>query len=64
MGLPCAIAVLVIIVAALTLAPAVLTVASKFGLLDPKHKIASPRLAQGRYLGGSLAHPDRLRDLP
>ncbi|WP_051288508.1 RND family transporter [Mycobacterium sp. URHD0025] len=42
MGLPCAIAVLVIIIAALTLAPAVLTVASKFGLLDPKHKIASP----------------------
>jgi len=36
MGLPCAISVLVIIVAALTLAPAVLTVASKFGLLDPK----------------------------
>ncbi|WP_319448678.1 MULTISPECIES: RND family transporter [unclassified Mycobacterium] len=42
MGLPCAIAVLVIIAAALTLAPAVLTVASKFGLLDPKQKIASP----------------------
>jgi RND superfamily putative drug exporter len=42
MGLPCAIAVLVVIAAALTLAPAVLTVASKFGLLDPKQKIASP----------------------
>ena len=42
MGLPCAIAVLVVIAAALTLAPAVLTVASKFGLLDAKHKIASP----------------------
>jgi RND superfamily putative drug exporter len=42
MGLPCAIAVLVIVAAALTLAPAVLTVASKFGLLDPKQKIASP----------------------
>jgi RND superfamily putative drug exporter len=42
MGLPCAIAVLVVVAAALTLAPAVLTVASKFGLLDPKHKIASP----------------------
>ncbi|MFV8243259.1 RND family transporter [Mycolicibacterium peregrinum] len=42
MGLPCAISVLVIIIAGLTLAPAVLTIASKFGLLDPKHKIASP----------------------
>ncbi|MDT5082065.1 MAG: putative drug exporter of the superfamily [Mycobacterium sp.] len=42
MGLPCAIAVLVVVAAALTLAPAVLTVASKFGLLDPKHKIAAP----------------------
>jgi RND superfamily putative drug exporter len=41
MGLPCAIAVLVVIAAGLTLAPAVLTVASKFGLLDPKHKVAS-----------------------
>jgi RND superfamily putative drug exporter len=42
MGLPCAISVLVVVVAALTLAPAILTVASKFGLLDPKHKIAAP----------------------
>lgn len=42
MGLPCAIAVFVTILAGLSLAPAVLTVASKFGLLDPKHKIASP----------------------
>lgn len=41
MGPPCAIAVGVIIVVALTLAPAVLTVASKFGLLDPKHKVVS-----------------------
>ncbi|OBG85162.1 hypothetical protein A5698_04405 [Mycobacterium sp. E136] len=40
MALPCAIAVLVIIVAALTLAPAVLTVASKFGLLDPKRELS------------------------
>ncbi|EUA54136.1 MMPL family protein [Mycobacterium intracellulare 1956] len=41
MGLPCAIAVGVIIAAALTLAPAILTVASKFGLLDPKHNVVS-----------------------
>jgi RND superfamily putative drug exporter len=39
MGLPCAIAILVIIAAALTLAPAVLTVASKFGLLDAKRDL-------------------------
>jgi RND superfamily putative drug exporter len=42
MGLPCAISVLVVVTAALTLAPAILTVASKFGLLDPKQTIASP----------------------
>jgi len=41
MGPPCAIAVLVIIVAALTLAPAVLVVASKFGLLDPRKKLST-----------------------
>jgi RND superfamily putative drug exporter len=40
MALPCAISVLVIIAAALTLAPAVLTVASKFGLLDPKRQVS------------------------
>ncbi|MCV7282109.1 MMPL family transporter [Mycolicibacterium flavescens] len=40
MALPCAIAVLVIIAAALTLAPAVLTVASKFGLLDPRRELS------------------------
>lgn len=37
-GLPCAIAMLVVIAAALTLAPAVLTVGSKFGFLDSKRK--------------------------
>lgn len=41
MALPCAISVLVIVAAALTLAPAVLTVASKFGLLEPKGKLSS-----------------------
>lgn len=41
MGLPCAIAILVIIAAALTLAPAVLTVASKFGLLDAKRELST-----------------------
>jgi RND superfamily putative drug exporter len=41
MGLPCAISVLVIIAAALTLAPAVLTVASRFGLLDAKRELST-----------------------
>ncbi|BBZ70303.1 RND family transporter [Mycobacterium paraseoulense] len=41
MGLPCAISVLVIIAAALTLAPAVLTVGSRFGLLDAKRELST-----------------------
>lgn len=41
MALPCAISVLVIVAAALTLAPAILTVASKFGLLEPKGKLST-----------------------
>ncbi|WP_082960409.1 MULTISPECIES: RND family transporter [unclassified Mycobacterium] len=39
MGLPCAIALLVIVFAALTLAPAVLAIGSRFGLFDPKRPI-------------------------
>ncbi|MDT5291664.1 MAG: putative drug exporter of the superfamily [Mycobacterium sp.] len=41
MGLPCAIAILVIVTAALTLAPAILAVASRFGLLDPKRELST-----------------------
>jgi putative drug exporter of the RND superfamily len=41
MGLPCAIALLVIVAAALTLAPAVLAVGSRFGLLDPKGQLST-----------------------
>lgn len=41
MGLPCAIALLIIVVAALTLAPAVLVVGSKFGLFDPKRALST-----------------------
>ena len=41
MGLPCAIALLVIVAAALTLAPAMLAVASRFGLLDPKRELST-----------------------
>lgn len=39
MGLPCAIAMVVIVLAALTLAPAILAVGSRFGLFDPKRAI-------------------------
>ncbi len=39
MGASCAVSMLVAIAVALTLVPAVLTVASRFGLLDPKRKL-------------------------
>ncbi|MGH3637651.1 MAG: RND family transporter [Mycobacterium sp.] len=41
MGLPCAIALLIIVAAALTLAPAILAVGSRFGLLDPKGQLST-----------------------
>jgi RND superfamily putative drug exporter len=41
MGLPCAIALLVIVSAALTLAPAILAAGSRFGLLDPKGQLST-----------------------
>ena len=39
LGVPCAVATLVAVLAALTLGPAVLTVGSRFGLFDPKRKM-------------------------
>jgi RND superfamily putative drug exporter len=39
MGAPCAIGMIVAVAVALTLVPAVLTVGSRFGLLDPKRKL-------------------------
>ena len=41
MGLPCAIALLVIVAAALTLAPAILAVGLRFGLLDAKRELST-----------------------
>jgi putative drug exporter of the RND superfamily len=41
MGLPCAIALLVVVAAALTLAPAILAVGSRFGLLDAKRELST-----------------------
>ncbi|MCV7382270.1 RND family transporter [Mycolicibacter longobardus] len=40
MGVPCAIALIATMVAGLTLAPAVLVVASKFGIFDPKREVS------------------------
>ncbi|CAJ1506082.1 RND family transporter [[Mycobacterium] kokjensenii] len=40
MGVPCAIALIATMLAGLTLAPAVLVVASKFGIFDPKRKVS------------------------
>jgi RND superfamily putative drug exporter len=41
LGVPLAIGMLVVTFAALTMAPAVITVASRFGLLDPKRKMST-----------------------
>jgi RND superfamily putative drug exporter len=41
MAVPCAIALVVVVTAALTLAPAILAVGSRFGLLDPKRELAT-----------------------
>jgi RND superfamily putative drug exporter len=41
MGVPCAVGMLVAVAAALTLIPAVITVASRFGLLEPKRATSS-----------------------
>jgi RND superfamily putative drug exporter len=38
LGIPCSVGLLVVVAAALTLAPAVLTVAARFGLLEPKRE--------------------------
>src|SRR5258708_21426939 len=39
LGIPLAIGMLVAVVAALTMAPALLTICSRFGLFDPKRKM-------------------------
>jgi putative drug exporter of the RND superfamily len=41
MGLPCAIALSVVVFAALTLAPAILAVGSRLGLFDPKRELST-----------------------
>ena len=41
MGVPCAVGVLVAVIAAMTLGPAVVVIGSRFGLFEPKRRIAS-----------------------
>lgn len=43
LGWPCSISVLVVIAASLTLAPAVIAVASRFGAFDPKRNVSTRR---------------------
>ena len=61
LGIPAAIGVLVALVAALTLAPAVLTIASRFGLLEPKRTSQDAGMATDRHGHRPLAgtHPRR-----
>ncbi|OBB91177.1 RND family transporter [Mycolicibacterium peregrinum] len=51
LGVPAAIGVLVTLVAALTLGPAVLTIGSRFGLLEPKR---NPRAPRWRRIGTAI----------
>jgi putative drug exporter of the RND superfamily len=43
LGTPCSLSILLVIMASLTLTPAVIVVASRFGAFDPKRKIATRR---------------------
>ena len=59
MGLPLAIGMVVVVFAALTLGPAVITVATRFGkVLEPKRADEGPGMAQGGRRGRALAGPD------
>ncbi len=62
LGIPLAIGMLVVVLAALTMGAAVVTVASRFGLLEPKRTMRTRGLAQGRRGRGALAGPDPGRD--
>ena len=58
LGVPAAIGVLVALIAALTLAPAVLTIGSRFGLFEPKRRHADPGMAAHRHRDRPLARTD------
>ena len=56
-GCPLAIGMFVAVAVALTLVPAMIVVGGRFGLFDPKRKIADPWLATGRHRDRPLAGP-------
>ena len=55
LGIPSALGLLVVVAGALTAAPAIVAVASRFGLLDPKRTVKRPRLASHRHRDGAMA---------
>ena len=55
---PSAMALLIVVAAAMTVAPAILVVGSRFGLLDPKRMMKTRGLAQGRHGDRPLAQAD------
>ena len=61
LGIPLAIGMLVAVAAALTMAPALLTICSRFGLFDPKRASEDSRVAPGRYRRGAVAGTDPRR---
>ena len=58
MGIPSAIALVIVVAGSLTLAPAVLVVASRFGRFEPRKKIESSRMETNRRRRGALARTD------
>ena len=63
MGVPCAVGMVVAVVVALTLVPAVLTVGSRFGLFDPKRTIGVRSMAPGRHGDCPVARAHSRRDV-
>ena len=62
LGVPAALGVLVTLMAALTLGPAVVMIATRFGLLEPKRKVRAPgwRRIGHRHRPVARAHPRRV----
>ena len=58
MGVPCAVGILVAVLAALTLGPAVIAIGSRFGLFEPKRAISSRGWRRIGTVGGAVAGPD------
>ena len=57
MGIPCAIGMLVAVAVAVTVVPAGVALASRFGLLEPKRKLRGASMAGDRHGGRPLARP-------